>query len=39
LVKYAAPAKGLCLLRVGYADFPFADSVWCETQPLYYFRA
>jgi len=39
LVKYAAPAKGLCLLRVGYADFPFADSVWFETQPLYYFRA
>jgi tRNA pseudouridine38-40 synthase len=38
LVKYAAPAKGLCLLRVGYADFPFPRSVWFDSQPLYDFR-
>ncbi|MEG3437392.1 tRNA pseudouridine(38-40) synthase TruA [Pannus brasiliensis CCIBt3594] len=38
LVKYAAPAKGLCLLRVGYPDFPFPKSVWFDTQPLYHFR-
>jgi tRNA pseudouridine38-40 synthase len=23
MVKYAAPAQGLCLLRVGYSEFPF----------------
>jgi tRNA pseudouridine38-40 synthase len=34
-VKYAAPAKGLCLLRVGYADFPFPPSVWYDTQPQF----
>jgi tRNA pseudouridine38-40 synthase len=33
LVKYAAPAQGLCLLRVGYQDFPFAPEVWYDTQP------
>jgi tRNA pseudouridine38-40 synthase len=33
LVKYAAPARGLCLLRVGYADFPFPPEVWFETLP------
>ena len=33
LVKYAAPAKGLCLLRVGYDDFPFSPDVWVDTQP------
>ena len=33
LVKYAAPAHGLCLLRVGYPDFPFAPEVWFDTQP------
>ena len=33
LVKYSAPAKGLCLLRVGYPDFPFAERVWFDTQP------
>jgi tRNA pseudouridine38-40 synthase len=26
-VKYAAPAQGLCLLRVGYPDFPFPPEV------------
>jgi tRNA pseudouridine38-40 synthase len=34
-VKYAAPAKGLCLLRVGYPDFPFSKKVWFDTQPTY----
>ncbi|NEQ32509.1 MAG: tRNA pseudouridine(38-40) synthase TruA [Leptolyngbya sp. SIO4C5] len=34
LVKYSAPAQGLCLLRVGYPKFPFAPEVWFDTQPL-----
>ncbi|PLZ99942.1 tRNA pseudouridine(38-40) synthase TruA [Fischerella thermalis CCMEE 5268] len=34
-VKYAAPAHGLCLLRVGYPDFPFPKTVWFDTQPLF----
>ena len=34
-VKYSAPAKGLCLLRVGYPIFPFAEKVWFDTQPMY----
>ncbi len=34
-VKYAAPAHGLCLLRVGYPDFPFLKEVWFDTQPLF----
>ncbi|MDJ0734658.1 MAG: tRNA pseudouridine(38-40) synthase TruA [Nostocaceae cyanobacterium] len=33
LVKHAAPAQGLCLLRVGYPEFPFAPDVWYDTQP------
>jgi tRNA pseudouridine38-40 synthase len=33
-VKYAAPPQGLCLLRVGYPDFPFPPDVWFDTQPL-----
>ncbi len=33
LVKYSAPAKGLCLLRVGYPEFPFAKHLWFDTQP------
>lgn len=33
LVKYAAPPQGLCLLRVGYDDFPFSPDVWVDTQP------
>ncbi len=37
LVKYSAPAKGLCLLRVGYPDFPIPESVWLNTQPLFTF--
>jgi tRNA pseudouridine38-40 synthase len=35
-VKYSAPAKGLCLLRVGYDDPPFAKAVWFDTQPQFY---
>lgn len=27
-VKYAAPPHGLCLLRVGYGESPFAPDVW-----------
>lgn len=32
-VKYSAPAKGLCLLRVGYPEFPFNRSLWYDAQP------
>lgn len=32
-VKYAAPAHGLCLLRVGYPEFPFPKEVWFDTLP------
>lgn len=32
-VKYAAPPQGLCLLRVGYTDFPFSQEVWYDTLP------
>lgn len=32
-VKYAAPAQGLCLLRVGYEIFPFAQDIWLDAQP------
>lgn len=32
-VKYSAPAKGLCLLRVGYPEFPFPKPLWFDTQP------
>lgn len=35
LVKYSAPPQGLCLLRVGYADFPFSPEVWVDTQPQF----
>lgn len=35
-VKYSAPAKGLCLLRVGYPEFPFAKQLWFDTQPNFY---
>ncbi len=34
-VKYSAPAKGLCLLRVGYPLLPFPKQVWFDTQPIY----
>ncbi|AFY33890.1 tRNA pseudouridine(38-40) synthase TruA [Calothrix sp. PCC 7507] len=32
-VKYAAPPQGLCLLRVGYPDFPFPQEIWYDTLP------
>jgi len=35
-VKYSAPAKGLCLLRVGYLEFPFPKPLWYDTQPNFY---
>ncbi len=39
IVKYSAPARGLCLLRVGYPEFPFPKTVWFETQPIFGFGA
>lgn len=36
-VKYSAPAKGLCLLRVGYPEFPFPPEVWFDKQPKFMF--
>lgn len=35
-VKYAAPSQGLCLLRVGYPEFPFPLEVWYDTQPRFF---
>jgi tRNA pseudouridine38-40 synthase len=35
LVRHSAPAKGLCLLRVGYPEFPFPESIWYDTQPQF----
>ncbi len=32
-VRYAAPAQGLCLLRVGYAECPFPPEIWYDAQP------
>lgn len=34
-VKYAAPPQGLCLLRVGYPQFPFPPDVWFDTFPQF----
>lgn len=34
-VKYSAPAKGLCLLRVGYPNSPFPPELWFDTQPKF----
>lgn len=36
LVKYAAPACGLCLLRVGYPDFPCPSELWYDTMPKFF---
>lgn len=36
-VKYAAPPQGLCLLRVGYPDFPFPQDIWFDSQPMFMF--
>ncbi|HEY9644182.1 MAG TPA: tRNA pseudouridine(38-40) synthase TruA [Coleofasciculaceae cyanobacterium] len=33
LVRYAAPPQGLCLLRVGYPDFPVSPEIWFDAQP------
>ncbi len=35
LVKYSAPPQGLCLLRVGYPNFPFSPEAWVDTQPQF----
>lgn len=37
LVKYAAPPQGLCLLRVGYPNFPFPRELWFDSQPRFVF--
>jgi len=37
LVKYAAPAQGLCLLRVGYPEPCFPLEAWFDTQPKFVF--
>jgi tRNA pseudouridine38-40 synthase len=29
---FNAPAKGLCLLKVGYGSFPYLDEKECEIQ-------
>ncbi|MBW4604712.1 MAG: tRNA pseudouridine(38-40) synthase TruA [Calothrix sp. FI2-JRJ7] len=36
-VKHSAPAQGLCLLRVGYPDFPVPKEIWYDTQPKFVF--
>lgn len=36
-VRYAAPPQGLCLLRVGYPDFPFSKDLWFDSQPRFLF--
>lgn len=38
-VKYAAPPQGLCLLRVGYPEFPFPPDIWYDTQPRFSFTS
>ncbi|WAL61101.1 tRNA pseudouridine(38-40) synthase TruA [Thermocoleostomius sinensis] len=35
LVRYAAPPQGLCLLRVGYPEFPFPRTIWYDSQPQF----
>ncbi|MEM7724843.1 MAG: tRNA pseudouridine(38-40) synthase TruA [Cyanobacteria bacterium P01_A01_bin.45] len=37
VVKYAAPPQGLCLLRVGYENFPFFSDIYFDTQPKFLF--
>jgi tRNA pseudouridine38-40 synthase len=39
LVKYSAPAQGLCLLRVGYPEPPFPEHIWFDTQPTFVFNS
>jgi tRNA pseudouridine38-40 synthase len=35
-VREAAPAQGLCLLRVGYPEAIFPLGVWYDSQPRYF---
>ena len=35
IVKHSAPASGLCLLRVGYPEFPFPQEVWYDSMPKF----
>ncbi|MCL2929171.1 MAG: tRNA pseudouridine(38-40) synthase TruA [Trichodesmium sp. St16_bin4-tuft] len=35
IVKHSAPASGLCLLRVGYPEFPFPQEVWYDNMPRF----
>ena len=35
-VKEAAPARGLCLLRAGYAEEIFSQSGWYDCQPWFF---
>lgn len=34
-VKHSSPAKGLCLLRVGYPECPFPREIWYDSQPKF----
>jgi len=34
-VKSAAPAHGLCLLRVGYPESPFSPEIWYDSLPKF----
>ncbi|MBW4643388.1 MAG: tRNA pseudouridine(38-40) synthase TruA [Goleter apudmare HA4340-LM2] len=34
-VKYAAPPQGLCLLRIGYPNFPFPPEIWYDILPKF----
>lgn len=38
-VRYAAPPQGLCLLRVGYPDFPLNPEIWYDTLPQLVFTS
>lgn len=38
-VKYSAPAQGLCLLRVGYTEFPLSPEIWFDAQPSFGFSS
>ena len=35
LIRHAAPAQGLCLLRVGYSEPVFNKAQWYDAQPRY----
>jgi tRNA pseudouridine38-40 synthase len=37
LVKHSAPARGLCLMRVGYSNNPFPPEAWIDAQPAFIF--